>query len=129
MIINRMCGFAAAVTVIACSACSRQTPTTTEVAGNSDVILVLFDVKQSRFLGRGGVFQSAEDFAGNPPRTPLDLVPEANREGTNATKTEGKRDPGAYYDCRQDVFYLVTVDDTSGVERAYELFRPCPPGW
>jgi hypothetical protein len=47
----------------------------TEKDKATEFLNVLYDTVSGTFLGRGGIWMSAVEFARNPPKTPRDLVP------------------------------------------------------
>lgn len=95
------------------------------MARDAYVIKVLFNTRDRMFLGRGGQWQSPEDFLKNPPENLKDVVPEEHRD---KPKHKGKGNGAGGYKCLDDVYYYVSVDPFTGVESYYYVMGPpCPP--
>jgi hypothetical protein len=92
---------------------------------DSFVITVLFNTKDQTFLGRGGRWQSCDEFLRNPPAKTGDVVPPTKQP----ERHKNKGDPGGGYRCIDGVFCFVDIDPSTGEEVRTELFSPCPPGW
>ena len=86
------------------------------------VITILFNTRDRTFLGRGGVWQSAEEFLREPPAKVADVVPSESRDPQHKTKG----DPGGSYECLDDVLYYVETDPNTGETSMTEITRPCP---
>ena len=98
----------------------------------SFLMLIVYNPRDKTFLGKGGKFQSAEEFLRDPPARMRDVVPPAIEERLrNNPDSTGKMkgDPDGHYECIDNVFYLVEDDPDTGGERKTEICRPCPPGW
>jgi len=94
------------------------------MARDTYVIKVLFNTRDRKFLGRGGQWQSPEEFLQNPPEKQMDIVPEENRE---KPKHKGKGNGGAGYKCLDGVYYYVQTNSVTGEEDYYFVTTPCPP--
>jgi hypothetical protein len=87
---------------------------------SSTVLTVLFDHAQRKFLGRGGQWQSPEEFLRNPPLQSRDVIP----TGAQPEKKKKKTDPGGTFVCEDGILYLVD-EDAFGQQRWTEV-GPCP---
>jgi hypothetical protein len=78
-------------------------------------IVVLYDLKSRKFLGKGGRWVSCEEFQKDPPETPEDVEPTQQTDSTTDT------DIGPEYRCIDGVLHVCSGG------RCSSLNRPCPP--
>ena len=91
------------------------------MAHASNVITVLFNTKERTFLGRGGRWQSAEEFIRNPPAEGKDCVPDPSKGPDGTTKG----DPGGFFQCVDGRLYFFSFNPQTGGYDMYDI-APCP---
>ena len=79
--------------------------------GASNIFPVMFNAKERKFLGRGGKWQSPEEFIRNPPAEGRDVAVEP-------TKPAGStKQPGGYFDCIDNTLYWFQENPAGGYDR------------
>lgn len=86
---------------------------------SSYVITVLFNTKDKTFLGRGGKWQSANEFVSNPPAKGREIAKDPRQ-----SSGDGKTDPGGQWLCDSGILYWCEENAAGGFDK-YDC-GPCP---
>ena len=85
----------------------------------SNVITVLFNTRDKTFLGRGGKWQSVNEFVQNPPVQGRDVAKTPQSQG------DGRTDPGGGFMCEGGILYWCEENPGTGGFDKFDC-GPCP---